>query len=201
MALGLSTEAVNKLLKDYSFKSILDIGCGSELEHSLKFAEFEKDVTSVDLLPLSNSVNKPDNLNFIKQNVFEFIELGEKFDCVWCSHCLEHLESPIPFLRSLKKVTNPNSILCITVPPTKHKNKIVSGHISMWTGGLLIYCLVLAGYDCSNIVLKKYGYNISVILKRKDIEVKTDLINELSKFFPEKYNYNGFNGNIININW
>jgi SAM-dependent methyltransferase len=199
MAYGLSSEAVDKLLKDYSFRSILDIGCGAELEHSLKFAEFGKDVTSVDLLPLSNSVDKPDNINFVNQNIFDFIELGEKFECVWSSHCLEHLESPIPFLRLLKKVTNPDSIICITVPPLKHN--IVSEHISLWNGGLLIYCLVLAGYDCSDIVLKKYGYNISVILKRKDIEVKTSNINELSKFFPEKYNYFNFNGDIDSINW
>ena len=58
-------------------------------------------------------------------------------------------------------------ILAITVPPTR--NTIVGGHVSNWNAGLLLYHLVLAGFNCKNANILKYYYNISIIVKKNTI--------------------------------
>jgi len=102
----------------------------------------------------------------------------------------------------------PDGVLAITVPPLKHN--IVSHHVSLWNAGLLLYHLVLAGWDTTEAKVKQYDYNISVILRRKDIPV-TDIskqvaLRELSKYFPKGLRTGaesrvGFDGNIKELNW
>ncbi len=91
----------------------------------------------------------------------------EPFDLVWCSHVLEHAPNVGQFLQALKRDCKEGGLLAITVPPLKHQ--IVGGHVSLWNAGLLTYRLCLAGLDCAQIRLKKYGYNISAILQKKSI--------------------------------
>jgi hypothetical protein len=87
------------------------------------------------------------------------------------------------------------------------KTDIVGGHLTFWNGGLLLYNLVLCGLDCSNASVLRYGYNISIILKKKTIDLPNNLsydigdIEKMKHFFPNDYNYQGFNGNIQKINW
>ena len=71
------------------------------------------------------------------------------------------------FLMTLAQDCKPGGVLAITVPPFKHD--IVGGHLSVWNAGLLAYNLVVAGIDCSAIRVKKYGYNISVIVRNNRI--------------------------------
>jgi hypothetical protein len=123
---------------------------------------------------------------------------------VWCSHCLEHQRDIRTFLQCINFNTKENGWIAITVPPMK--DEIVGGHVTLWNAGLLMYNLILAGIDCSQAKVKTYGYNCSVIVQKKSIEVpslKYDQgdIKTLSKFFPEGYNYQGFNGNIKELNW
>src|SRR5690606_36120022 len=64
-------------------------------------------------------------------------------------------------------------VLALTVPPLK--SRIVGGHVSLWNAGLLLYNLVLAGFDCSRARILQYGYNISVILTKTPAELPRDL--------------------------
>ncbi|MFY0650409.1 MAG: hypothetical protein JXQ96_00180 [Cyclobacteriaceae bacterium] len=93
--------------------------------------------------------------------------------------------------------------LSIVIPP--RKPFIVGGHVSMWNGGLLIYHLILAGFDCSNIQLLQYDYNIGIVLKKRSIEpfpsINYDLgdIDILKEYFPFEA-AEGFNGDIMSLN-
>jgi len=98
-----------------------------------------------------------------------------------------------------------DGLIAITVPPAK--SQIVGGHLSIWNPGLLIYNMILSGLDCSEASVKKYGYNISVIVKKRSIKVPPLLydygdIQRLTEYFPYPYNYHGFDGNsLLNHNW
>lgn len=95
-------------------------------------------------------------------------------------------------------------VLAITVPPLKRE--IVGGHVSLWNAGLLLYRLILAGFDCQNASVLTYGYNISVIIEKRRIDLPSDLkfangdLEKLSDYFPFDVKQ-GFDGDIAMINW
>lgn len=124
---------------------------------------------------------------------------------------LEHQLNIQDFLVKVNSLIKENGVLAITVPPLK--NTIVGGHVSLWNAGLLIYRLVLAGFDCKEASVCTYGYNISVIVKKRSIFVLDQIaydvgdLNILSKYFPKGLKYfnsekdKPFYGKIRKLNW
>ncbi|MDR0486587.1 MAG: class I SAM-dependent methyltransferase [Elusimicrobiota bacterium] len=181
---------------------ILDIGCGAEQPHSQKMREQNLQPKTCDYY---------DNCDFFGN--FNDIEFEESFDAIWASHVLEHQPNVNLSLNKIRSILKEDGILAITVPPLKHQ--IISGHVSLWNGGLLLYHLILAGFDCRNASLKQYGYNISVILKKKTIDIREKLnygVNDLEiirEFLPPAINFKNspyhsgreFDGDISAINW
>lgn len=168
--------------------SVLDVGSGGV--HSDTFKQHGKHVTT--------------------NNLYDADVIGDYLECdfvphdlVWASHVLEHQPNPNLFLRKCFKDIKKGGYLAVTVPPLKHE--IVGGHVSLWNEGLLIYHCILAGFDCSEAMVKKYGYNISLIVKKKPaILPKLNMdygdIEKLAEFFPMKVEH-GFNGEIGEVNW
>lgn len=172
------------------FESVVDIGSGSGV-HAEFFRRAGKDVTTVSLIPPADIVG-----DYLSADV-------GPVDCIWASHVLEHQPNPGVFLSKCFDDLGENGILAVTVPPLKHE--IVGGHVTLWNAGLLLYQLILAGFDCRKAMVKSYGYNISVIVRK----VKADLpelvmdrgdIERLSGFFPFSAEH-GFDGRIEEINW
>ncbi len=165
------------------FLTVLDIGGGQE--HARIFRENGKRVI----------VN---NLTF-GEIIGDYLEVdSEGFDCVWASHVLEHCPNPGLFLSKCFNDLNDNGILAVTVPPLKHE--IVGGHVTLWNAGILLYQTILAGFDCSKAWVKNYGYNISLVVRKKKAdlpELNYDFgdIDKLSKFFPFKA-VHGFDGRL-----
>jgi hypothetical protein len=135
-----------------------------------------------------------------------------QFDGIHAAHVLEHQLNPHNFLKKIFSELKEEGWLCITVPPLKHN--IVGGHVSLWNAGLILYHLVLAGFDCRKAKIKQYGYNISVIVQKISIKEKPLLVydgsdmNFIKKYIPS-FKFNGatpktpgaFNGNIQEWNW
>jgi SAM-dependent methyltransferase len=190
-----ATEALEILLTQYQFQTVLDVGSGSG-HHAEVFRQNGKQVTTIDI---NNAYGvQPDILaNYVD---YSFIE---PFDLVWCSHVLEHQLNVNIFLRKLYKDLKPEGIFAITVPPMKAE--IVGGHVTIWNAGLLLYNLILAGFDCSQCQVKRYGYNISVVGKKKQadlpaLRMDTGDIELLAMFFPLPV-YQNFLGDIRELNW
>ena len=85
-------------IADENFKTVLDIGCGPCLQ-SKAFLDAGKKVTAIDSSP-DKSGKFTANANF-RRSTADFMEydFNETFDCVWCSHCLEHQLDPQAFLK------------------------------------------------------------------------------------------------------
>jgi SAM-dependent methyltransferase len=183
-----ATEAFNKVIT-LDFNTVLDVGSGSG-EHARAFRALGKQVTTLDL------VNADIIGDFITSDL-------KKYDCVWASHVLEHQPNVGLFLKKCFNVLSDGGILAITVPPAK--SEVVGGHVSIWNAGLLLYNLILAGFDCSKASVKQYDYNISVVVKKveaalPDLKMDYGDIELISNFFPFKAAH-GFNGNIKESNW
>jgi SAM-dependent methyltransferase len=189
-------KAAVKLAKDYSFKTLLDIGSGPSqgVNAANFFKELAKDVTRQDI----NPNYKPDLLGD-----FNNLATDKLYDCIWCSHVLEHQLNVNHFLTKIFHTLKDDGVLAITVPPLKHA--IVGGHVTLWNAGLLLYNLILAGFDCKDAAVKSYGYNISVIVNKRtailpELNYDAGDMNALNEFFPLGV-YEGFDGNIQEINW
>ncbi len=157
--------ALWRVLADYEFDSVLDVGGGAG-EHGEVFLAFGKRVTSVDY-GRSVYFERRNPQRSVIVGDFNTLELPERYDLVWCSHVLEHQLDAHRFLSRLHAATREGGVLALTVPPAK--SEIVGGHVSLWNAGLLLYRLVLAGFDCRQARVRRYGYNISVLLEKRSI--------------------------------
>ena len=185
-----SLETFNQLVNYHRFKTVLDVGSG-DFTFARRFQEKGKQVYTTDILESDY------------QGDFNSIDFDRNFDCIWCAHTLEHQLNVHHFLSKIFHLLDTNGILAISVPPLKHN--IVGGHVSLWNGGLLLYNLILAGFDCSEASVKQYGYDISVIVQKKEailpkLNYDHGDIEMLAEFFPMKVKQ-GFHGQLDEINW
>jgi SAM-dependent methyltransferase len=194
--------ALQKLMNEYDFDSVLDVGSGGG-EHSGIFCDAGKDVVAVDFGRSDYYKEHNGKINFRSGNYLD-MDLGRSFDVVWACHVIEHQPNANLFIKKLFHDAKAGGVVAITVPPLKHE--IVGGHLSLWNAGLLLYHIVFAGFDCSNASVLKYGYNISVIVEKREIEHMPELdydrgdVDRLSRYMPDGLSET-FNGDLKEINW
>ena len=185
-------QAMKFCLDNLKFDTVLDICCGPG-HHSDQFKAAGKTVTSID-----------------KRDIYgqEYVGMYQDFsfephDLTWCSKALEHMLDVHSFLKKVRRETKLGGYTCMTVPPLKHE--ITGGHVSLWNAGLLLYHLVLAGFDCKNAHIKTYSYNITVIAPAANFVIpelyydKGDL--ELLQPWLPDFCTEPFDGQILEYNW
>ena len=194
--------ALEAVLDNCDFNTVLDIGSGAGL-HSDIFERHGKHVTSVDFGVSIYYQRKTSHREIIKGDYYTY-DFSEPFDLIWASHVLEHQPNANLFLKKIHRDLKEGGWLAITVPPLKHE--IVGGHVSLWNAGLLMYQLIFAGFSCRAASIKKYGYNISIVVRKQSIEQLPQLhydngdIDRLADYFPDGLG-EGFDGDINQLNW
>lgn len=196
-----ATEAVSKIIK-LKPESLLDVGAGTCAQAKV-FADNGIRVTAIDLAPVPEKIG---NIKYIRA-LFSNVAIRTQYDCVWAAHVLEHTLNPQLFLEKMISSCKEGGHLAITVPPLKHQ--IVGGHVNLFNAGILLYRLVLSGVSTKQAMVKQYGYNISVIVKKKshkkefwkDLKFDNGDIETISEFLPKDFNYQGFLGDIRYLNW
>lgn len=145
-----------KLLKHFDFETVLDIG--SHAQHVTRiFRHLGKKVTTVEVAPFWDADHKKDYLD---------IAFSTKFDAIWCSHTLEHQRNVGQFLDKMFDDLREGGVLALTVPYDLGTN-LSFGHCNCFSPLVLLYHLVLAGFDCSRASVKCYNYNIGIILTKR----------------------------------
>lgn len=185
-------EALERLLALPDVSEILDVGSGGG-EFATLLREHGKTVETISLSPPADHV-----CDFMAWD-----SPKRDYDALWVNHVLEHQPNPGAFLRACKKRLRTGGYLVVTVPPAKAQ--IVGGHVTIWNAGLLLYQLILAGFDCRAARVGTYGYNISVIVPNIDVVLPplsydSGDVDRLAKFFPIPIS-EGFNGELPNIGW
>lgn len=190
-----SSLLMQHLVDDRSFVTVLDVGSGAGAQADV-LRRHGKRVTEVDY---GNSYHFEANSGAdVVRGDFMQLAFETQFDCVLASHVLEHQPNVQAFLRKLHSHLKEGGVLAISVPPLKHE--IVGGHVSLWNAGLVLYNLVLAGFDCRQPWIRQYGYNISVVVEKRTIDPtgvvydKGD-IDLIAPFLPDGFK-EGFNGDI-----
>jgi SAM-dependent methyltransferase len=164
-----------KLLKHFEFESVLDIG--SHEGHVTRiFRHLGKKVTTVEVAPGFEADYKGDYLD---------IDFGEQFDAIWCSHTLEHQRNTGRFLDKMFDDLRDGGVLAVTVPYDLSLN-LTFGHCNCFSPLILLYDLVLAGFDCSRASLKCYNYNIGLIVRKRYNGIKRGMSFAQQPYTSEK---------------
>jgi len=194
---------LQKVLDEFGLQitTVLDIGSGEGL-HAEILRNHGKEVTEIDFGTSVYFRKQTQGRNIVFGN-YTSLKMHDQFDLVWACHVLEHQKDVNRFLSKIHEDLKDGGILAITVPPLKHE--IVGGHLSLWNGGLLMYNLVLAGFDCRDAKILQYGYNISLILRKRranlpELAYDKGDIERLLEYFPPGTT-EPFNGDIRELNW
>lgn len=183
-----------ELCKENHHTQVLDIGAGKQNQAGcMRLAGLKVD--TIDLM---------DRHTFVGD--YNDVEFKLPYQAIWACHVLEHQGNVNQFLCKIYSDVIFGGIVAITVPPMKHQ--IVGGHVSVWNAGLLLYNMVLAGFDCSKAMIRRYDYNISVIVKKRYFKMPLlhntgpDL-NALRPYFPPfaSWDDKSFDGDIYSYNW
>jgi 2-polyprenyl-3-methyl-5-hydroxy-6-metoxy-1,4-benzoquinol methylase len=142
-----------EIIKDYvADGSLLDIGCGQG--DALKFFSSK----GYDVCGIEPDSIKAEKINscFKKKVCYaedaETFMMNGKYDIIYVCHVLEHLVSPLSFLKRIKNNLGKNSILFVEVPNCQKKEmmKISTGmesHAYHFTMQSLLLLFRKAGYD------------------------------------------------------
>jgi SAM-dependent methyltransferase len=137
-------EAINHPVFSYlpnNAKRILDIGCGAG-----NLGEFVKKSKQCEYIGITYSQMEMEQASQILDkaltvdlNMLELPDLGQ-FDCIICSHILEHLYQPQNFLEKLHDNFTPSGKLIVALPNVLHwkqRLKFIQGDFKYTDGGLM----------------------------------------------------------------
>ncbi len=182
--------AAFRAITDDNFNSVLDVGSGGG-QAAKAFAGKGRLVTCIDLgrsvYFQGSKLNSSDvQIRFVKGDFLK-LPAQQTYDLIWASHILEHQANVGLFIKKLLEYCHSSSLLCITVPVSDHR--LVGGHLTLWTPGLLVYNLVINGIDCRESRVIEDGREFSVVVPAKlaklpDLDFDSGDIERLKAYFP-----------------
>ena len=168
--------------------SVLDVGSGGGL-HAKAFVEAGARTTCVDYgtSVYARNVTYEDDIVKILGD-FNVMNFDQKYDLVWASHVLEHQRNVGSFLDKLVTCCKENGTVVITVP--RIHRRLLGGHLTLWSPGLLAYNVVLTGMDLRDAAIVEGAGEFSLVFTPKKFELPNNLtfdkndIKKLSAFLP-----------------
>jgi len=175
------------------FTTVLDVG-GGQGEHTRFLKFFGKQASTIYLHAQADF-----------QGDFLTYNFPCKFDAIFCSHVLEHQRNIGLFIEKLFSVLHDDGILALAVP-CHLRNVLLSGHITNWNSGLLVYNLVLGGFDCREARIYQ-GLDVNIVVRKRpahggDIGTPSAWghVAEISQYFPFPVDQ-GSDCEIPQVNW
>jgi SAM-dependent methyltransferase len=145
----------------------IDIGCG--VGNMLK--SMSQTLTTAKLYGFEPNAHKKKELEGIK-NVAEIYTDIEQvnpsyFDLITMIHVLEHVESPLDFLKNLKYKIKPGGYLIVAVPDYTENpfDLIITDHATHFAMDTLFHLLLMSGFEILNISNKAINKEIIAICK------------------------------------
>ncbi|MCO5733859.1 methyltransferase domain-containing protein [Rhizobium sp. SSA_523] len=197
--------ALAKLFDRFEFETVLDLGPGWQ-ERAAAMLAAGRAVTTV--LPEEAEADGAPQALSIRRGTIHSALLPVSFDCIIAAHVLHRERDPQRFLRRLHDLLPERSILAITVPALRYP--MLHGELSIWSAGLLLYHLILAGFNCGEAKVLTQGEEISVILEKETIEAwgngdPLPPLASLRRYLPSRVDFvldpACFNGDIVNLDW
>ena len=97
---------------------LLDVGCGSG-QTLLSAQQLGWEVTGVEIDPNAVKAASLQGLNVVQGDFRQVKQFKNQFDCIICSHVLEHVHSPLDLLNMLTLALKPQGVLLLSLPNSK----------------------------------------------------------------------------------
>ncbi len=94
---------------------LLDVGCGDG-NILLIAKKLGWNVTGLEIDPSAVFAARSNGLNVIEGDYSKLDEFRSQFDCIICSHVLEHVHQPLALIKLLRSAMKPNGILLLSLP-------------------------------------------------------------------------------------
>jgi 2-polyprenyl-3-methyl-5-hydroxy-6-metoxy-1,4-benzoquinol methylase len=198
--------ALARLLVSETFDTVLDLGPGWQKRTGL-LAEAGKTVTA---LVSAAEPAAQDPAIALRHGRLDDESLAGPFDCILASHVLQRARDPQRFLRRLHALLPEGGVLALAVPALRFP--MVNGDLTIWSAGLLLQHLVLAGFDCRDAAILTEGDEICLVLRKSSIPAVAEdeglpPLESLRAHLPARLDFISepegccFNGDIRNLNW
>jgi 2-polyprenyl-3-methyl-5-hydroxy-6-metoxy-1,4-benzoquinol methylase len=93
----------------------LDVGCGAGLTVALA-RHLGWDAMGLEIDPAAVREARRSGLNILEGTYAQLTQFEGQFDCIMCSHVLEHVHEPRDLLAKLKVAIKPGGVLLLTLP-------------------------------------------------------------------------------------
>lgn len=177
---------------------LIDVGCGGGVTLSLA-RQMGWRVSGLELDPLACKAANNIGLNVIQGDYSKLSEITEKFDCVLCSHVLEHVHDPVNMLGLMAARMKVNGHLILSLPNAHSDLRFRFGkfwrgleaprHISIPTINVIISILESLGYvDIiqHNLYEETYWKSLCIERKESSLPQKSLLIFKLGRLLSGK---------------
>lgn len=213
--------ALQKLLDEYAFESVVDVGSGTG-EHAELFTKHGKHYTGIEFGGPTMTERtartrrarrrsaQRGNATTVKGdfNTMDLSSLHGAFDVVWVSQVLEHQLDAQAFLKRVVSLCKEGGLIVLGLPVIK--TQVVGGHVSLWTAGLVFMHLVHAGVDCTDARVNSENAAFHVFVTKRTISETLPweyVYGDVDRASPYLPYVNGkrlgerFHGEIAYLNW
>ncbi len=159
-----------RILRNFSNKSILDIGAGNYLPLLMNGKKLQlKKYTGIDM-HYQKKLNKFSYLNQINKNIYDsFDEIEDKYDLVILDNILEHLDRPDIVIRKILPTLKKSSKVYVSVPNKYNIKNIYDfekeyhhykEHIQVFTNSSINKIFLKNGFKSFNYFSQIYYFSI-----------------------------------------
>lgn len=130
--------------------SLLDIGCGNGVFLRAFGAKYPSWQMTASELDTRNKVLIESIPGVTKLHVGSIESLKTRFDLIVLIHALEHIPSPIDYLKSLSSILNPNGLILIQVPDLEASpfDILIADHCTHFSSETLLSVVDKSDFDC-----------------------------------------------------
>lgn len=173
-------------------RKLIDVGCGSGT--TLKLAkELGWSVTGLEIDIEAVRVARSFGLDVIEGDYRNLEQISNKFDCIICSHVLEHVYNPVDMLNLLISKLAPSGILLLSLPNSQSHVREQFGE--NWRGLEAPRHIAIPSLSWLRDFLKKNGYFVEQMQSLHDLtsvasnQIMTARSKEIKVTFPKSIFY------------
>lgn len=161
--LHLSEPFVLKELASLPVGRLMDVGCGDG--NMLKLAEgLGWSAVGLEVDSSAVQVARSRGLDVVEGTYSRLLEYGEEFDCIICSHVLEHVHEPIVMISNLSKTLRPAGVLLLSLPNASSQLREHFGND--WRGLEAPRHLTIPSLRRLEAILRTAGFSVRQVLRQ-----------------------------------